>query len=293
MVFQLTIKGYDADNSETDHLVKWVSCLAYGDLEHFINSKPWGSGVPIFRILAEMPQQITTVVPSPMECDVVLEGETITKGADNAKKWCAEYFKVIFSDKNFSDEYQKGLTDEDKVFMKSVMLIDEVEDPKKLFSTGIKLKSIIDTSKIKMRVPHIVIDVGGGVVQQVVSDQPVKVLLLDWDNIEEGDTDPAWEDVQSDYKRVLKLIDDPTEEIEKSGVGLTVVILYHALDHQLYLDKLKEITGADSIGVDHQGDTDDVKYEFFDDDAFETANKMKQRIDAAKLPFVVGMEIVN
>lgn len=39
--------------------------------------------------------------------------------------------------------------------------------------------------------PRIIISISGGVVSDVVSDQPIDVTLVDWDNIKEGgETEP-------------------------------------------------------------------------------------------------------
>ena len=73
--------------------------------------------------------------------------------------------------------------------------------------------------------PHVVIDVEGGVVQNVTSDQPIKVLLLDQDNIEAGDTEPEWGyPVDYDYKRVSVLKDNPAAEIDNDPTEFKLVV---------------------------------------------------------------------
>lgn len=82
-----------------------------------------------------------------------------------------------------------------------------------LSDDGAVVLLFVDDKKLT-QVPNVIIDVEGGVVQDVSSDFPVNYLLLDQDNISEGDHNPDWNEATEDYKRVSVLLADPTAEID-------------------------------------------------------------------------------
>jgi hypothetical protein len=61
----------------------------------------------------------------------------------------------------------------------------------------------------KIPQPRLIVSVSGGVVQEIVTDQPVEIILVDRDNIQQGDRpqvfpttiDPAW--VQAHWNQLL------------------------------------------------------------------------------------------
>jgi hypothetical protein len=55
------------------------------------------------------------------------------------------------------------------------------------------------THKVK---PRVIVEVCGGLVTRITGDQPVDVLVVDWDNIQAGDQSINWWPVQVRMARV-------------------------------------------------------------------------------------------
>lgn len=58
-------------------------------------------------------------------------------------------------------------------------------------------------------VPRIVVELVGGVIQDISSDLPVKILVIDYDYVDVGRVPEIGFPVSYDYKRVSLLFDDP------------------------------------------------------------------------------------
>jgi len=49
-----------------------------------------------------------------------------------------------------------------------------------------------------MKKPNIIIEVRGGLVQEVYADSPVNVKVLDWDSLDSGSSDEEMEEIKQD-----------------------------------------------------------------------------------------------
>lgn len=66
---------------------------------------------------------------------------------------------------------------------------------------------------VKPPTAHVVIESSGGVIQDISSDLPIEVLVIDYDEIEEGNSPEVGFPVSLDYKRVMALFDNPCCEL--------------------------------------------------------------------------------
>jgi len=96
----------------------------------------------------------------------------------------------------------------------------------------------------------------------------------------------------TDAEMVEVVAIDPTDEDDSENAGVELLVVIRT-DHTTYLAKLKEVTGLEPAGVNHNGDTDDVMYDFYDNDAFETANAVLRKVEAANFKFVESTGITN
>ncbi len=68
------------------------------------------------------------------------------------------------------------------------------------------------------KIPTVLINVSGGVVQEIVSDCPVCVVVVDWDNIEAGQTDRECPyGCIINKKRIKEILKEANEVIEKNN----------------------------------------------------------------------------
>lgn len=68
------------------------------------------------------------------------------------------------------------------------------------------------------KIPTVLIAVSGGVVQEVVSDSSVNIVVVDWDNIEDGQTDKEFPyPCLINKKRIKEVLKEANDVVKKNG----------------------------------------------------------------------------